>query len=366
MSSAFDSPPGAAPASAQRRLQGLAPEVARLLDRAGWLLQRRDAAGAESLLASARALAPEQPEVLRLSAVAAIQLRRVDEAVEWLVRALAACPDDPLLLNNLGSAMSARGDTAGAIAAFRRASELAPALAAAWYNLGKTLKLRGDSAGAHDALERALAIEPFHVAARVVYGDNLKALGRIDDAAAAYRAALGENASAAHAWWGLANLKTVRFEAADADALAKAFRDDRTADRPALGFALAKALEDQDRFPEALGVLHEANALRRRQQPWDAAAFSREVDAIEAAFATPRASAGEAACRREAIFIVSMPRSGSTLVEQILASHPDVEGAGEIEDLAAVVFEESARTNRAWPAWARDASAADWHRLGER
>jgi tetratricopeptide (TPR) repeat protein len=282
------------------------------------------------------------------------------------VRALAACPDDPLLLNNLGSAMSARGDTAGAIAAFRRASELAPALAAAWYNLGKTLKLRGDSAGAHDALERALAIEPFHVAARVVYGDNLKALGRIDDAAAAYRAALGENASAAHAWWGLANLKTVRFEAADADALAKAFRDDRTADRPALGFALAKALEDQDRFPEALGVLHEANALRRRQQPWDAAAFSREVDAIEAAFATPRASAGEAACRREAIFIVSMPRSGSTLVEQILASHPDVEGAGEIEDLAAVVFEESARTNRAWPAWARDASAADWHRLGER
>jgi tetratricopeptide (TPR) repeat protein len=361
--------PGESPASisaAQRRLASLSPEVMRLLDQTGWMLQRRDAAGAEPMLASARALAPDHPEVLRLSAVAAILLGRPADAVAWLERALVACPDDPLLLNNLGSALNARGDAARAIAAFRRASELAPNLAAAWYNLGKTLKLHGDSTGADAALERALAIEPFHVTARVVYGDNLKALGRIDEAAAAYRAALRENPSAAHAWWGLANLKTVRFEAADAEALATEFRDNRTADRPAIGFALAKALEDQDRYADALGVLHEANALRRRQQPWDAAAFSREVDAIAAAFATPAPTPENASFGREAIFIASLPRSGSTLAEQIIASHPEVEGAGEIADLDQVIAEESARTGVAWPAWAPRAQAEDWQRLGER
>ena len=338
----------------------------RLLDQTGWMLQRRDAAGAEPMLASARALAPDHPEVLRLSAVAAILQGRIADAIAWLERALVACPDDPLLLNNLGSALNARGDESGAIAAFRRASELAPNLAAAWYNLGKTQKLHGDSAGANDSLERALAIEPHHVAARIVHGDNLKALGRIDEATAAYRAALREDPSAAHAWWGLANLKTVRFEAADADALASHFRDNRTADRPALGFALAKALEDQDRYAEALDVLHEANALRRRQQPWNASAFSREVDEIEAAFASLPASTGDVTFGREAIFIASLPRSGSTLAEQIIATHPEVEGAGEISDLAAVIAEESARTALAWPAWAQRSDAATWHRLGAR
>jgi len=185
-------------------------------------------------------------------------------------------------------------------------------------------------------------------------------------ATAAYRAALREDPSAAHAWWGLANLKTVRFEAADADALASHFRDNRTADRPALGFALAKALEDQDRYAEALDVLHEANALRRRQQPWNASAFSREVDEIEAAFASLPASTGDATFGREAIFIASLPRSGSTLAEQIVATHPEVEGAGEITDLAAVIAEESARTALAWPAWAQRSDAATWHRLGAR
>jgi tetratricopeptide (TPR) repeat protein len=360
---------GEAPASmstAQRRLANLSPEVMRLLDQAGWMLQRRDATGAEPLLASARALAPEQAEVLRLSAVAAILEGRIVEAIAWLERALVACPDDPLLLNNLGSAMNARGDGAGAIAAFRRASELAPNLAAAWYNLGKTLKLHGDSAGAHDALERALAIEPFHVAARVVHGDNLKALGRTDEAAAAYRAALRENPAAAHAWWGLANLKTVRLDAADADALTLQFRENRTADRAAIGFALAKALEDQNRYAEAFDVLHEANALRRRQLPWDASTFTREVDAIAAAFAAMPVSSGEGSFGHEAIFIASLPRSGSTLAEQILASHPEIEGAGEIDSLAAVMHEESARSGRPWPATLADRDAGAWHRLGER
>ena len=362
----FDGAPGSATAPAHRRLAGLSPEVTHLLDQVGWLLQRRDAAGAEPMLASARALAPDHPEVLRLSAVASIMAGRAGDAVAALERALVACPDDPLLLNNLGSALNSMGDTAGAVIAFRRACELAPTLAAPWYNLGKTLKVHGDSAGADEALGRALSIAPFHVAARIVYADNLKVLGRIDEAAAAYRDALREDAGAAHAWWGLANLKTVRFDAADADALAARFNAGNAGDRAVLGFALAKALEDQDRFAEALDVLHEANALRRRQQPWDAGAFGREVDAIIAAFSTMPRETGRSSRGSEIVFVVSLPRAGSTLVEQIIAAHPDVEGAGEISDLAAVLAEESARIGLSYPAWIGRAGPADWQRLGER
>jgi tetratricopeptide (TPR) repeat protein len=359
--------PAASMSTAQRRLSGLSPEVERLLDQAGRFLQRRDAAGAERALAGARALAPEHPEVLRLSAVASILAGRAGDAVAGLKRALIACPDDPLLINNLGSALNATGDTMGALAAFRRACELGPTLAAAWYNFGKTLKLRGESAAANAALDRALALAPEHVAARIVYADNLKALGRIDEAASAYRAALHQEPGAAHAWWGLANLKTVRFDAADAADLEQRFGQvDAPGDRPALGFALAKALEDQGRYAQALDVLHTANALRRRQQPWDAAAFSLHIDAVIAAFSALPPETEAASRGNEVIFVVSLPRAGSTLVEQIIAAHPEVEGAGELPDLAAVIAEESARRGISFPAWVGAASAQDWQRLGER
>jgi tetratricopeptide (TPR) repeat protein len=355
----------ASPLVSHGRRSGLSAEVSRLLDLAGPHLDRRDAKSAAPLIAGALALAPDHPEVLRLAAVAAVLDGRPAQAVAALRHALASRPDDALLHNNLGSALAAAGDTDGAIEAFRRASSLAPALAASWYNLGKTLKARGDSDEAHEALARALALAPEHVAARIVQGDNLKALGRIDEAAAAYRAAIDRDALAAHAWWGLANLKTVRFDAADVDALERAFAVHGGYDRPALGFALAKALEDQDRYADAFAVLEAANRLRRAQQPWDRAHFGREVEAIAAAFASPPPTEGSD-FGSEAIFIVSLPRSGSTLVEQIIAAHPDVEGAGELPDLSLVIDEESRRRGRPFPAWAGEADAADWRRLGAR
>ena len=356
---------GASPLVSHGRRSGLSAEVARLLDQAGAHLDRRDAKSAAPLIAGALALAPGHPEVLRLAAVAAVLDGRPLEAVTALQHALAARPDDALLHNNLGSALAAAGDVDAAIESFRRASTLAPALPAPWYNLGKTLKARGESAAADEALVRALALAPEHVAARIVQGDNLKALGRIDEAATAYRAAIARDPLAAHAWWGLANLKTIRFDVADVAALEAAFAQHGGYDRPAIGFALAKALEDQDRYADAFAVLETANALRRAQQPWDRARFGREVDAIVAAF-SDLAPAEPAELGHEAIFIVSLPRSGSTLVEQIIAAHPDVEGAGELPDLPIVIDEESRRRGKPFPAWVREADAADWRRLGER
>lgn len=338
-----------------------------LLEAAGRLLERSDPDGAAMPLQGAIALAPEHPEVLRLQAVSRILQGRHAEAIDLLGRALSARPQDALLHNNLGSALRAHGQFDAAIAAFRAACGLAPTLAAAWFNLGKTQKQLACTEEAQASLERVLELAPGHVAARVVLADNLKALGRIGESIAAYREALRLRPSSAAAWWGLANLKTLRFDATEASQLGRLFEEDGLSaeDRALAGFALAKALEDQGRHADAWETLHAANRLRASQKPWDADAFSRQVDAIEAAFVPPPPNDGSDR-GREVIFVVSLPRSGSTLVEQILASHPEVEGAGELPDLGFVLDEESRRRGRAFPHWVADMQAPDWERLGNR
>jgi len=98
--------------------------------------------------------------------------------------------------------------------------------------------------------------------------------------------------------------------------------------------------------------------------PWDRRAVSRQVDAILQAFETPAAAAPDPGLGEEVIFVVSLPRSGSSLVEQILASHPAVEGGGELLDLQQIVDAESARRGRPFPAWVAETDAGDWERMG--
>ncbi|HEX7768675.1 MAG TPA: sulfotransferase, partial [Dokdonella sp.] len=353
-------------ASASDRFHGLSPAAVQLLEAAGRLLEQNDPEGAALPLQGAAALAPAHPEVLRLQAVAHVLRKNHVVAIDLLQRALALRPQDALLHNNLGSALRANGDFDAAMIAFRRACEITPTLPAAWFNLGKTQKLMADTDGAQASLERVLALAPGHIGARLVLADNLKSLGRIDESVAAYREVLRLRPSSAVAWWGLANLKTLRFDAREAAALESLFTraDVGAEDRALAGFALAKALEDQDRHAEAWEILHRANRLRAAQKPWDARAFRDRIDAIDAAFDPPPVPSGQMGS--EIVFIVSLPRSGSTLVEQILASHPEVEGAGELPDLALVLEEESRRRGRAYPQWVPEAVAADWERLGRR
>jgi len=167
------------------------------------------------------------------------------------------------------------------------------------------------------------------------------------------------------AWWGLANIKTLRFESKDSDAIRSALSDARASDddRIALGFALAKTLDDQGRYAESLQALAQANAIARRRVTWNAGAFSAAIREIEAAFAAAPAVAS--GLGREVIFVLGMPRSGTTLVEQILASHSQVEGAGELSDLPLLINEESRRRHSAFPQWVSAMQPEDWRRLGE-
>lgn len=288
-------------------------------------------------------------------------------AAEYMRKAAQQHPDDPNILTNLGGALYDSGATEEAFVCLRRATELAPMQASNWYNLGKALKLHWQLDEAADAFRRTLDLDEKHINARNTLADIFTIRGNIPDAVTEYRKVLALQPDQAHAWHGLANLKTESLTPMDARQIHHILQNRQLAPdaRVLLGFSLYKALEDQHDYTGAFQALCEANALKRQLVPWDAAAEHAHVDAIIEAFRHPLPAPLDPTLGHEAIFIASLPRSGSTLVEHILASHPLVEGANEIRDLSQVLEDESKRRDKNFPHWVSDATAEDWARMGE-
>jgi tetratricopeptide (TPR) repeat protein len=349
------------------RLQGLSQPALRSVVAAAQLLDQGRVAEADRQLIGALALHPRHPEVLRLSAGIQSLRGQHAEAVATMRSAVAQQPDDPVYLNTLGTALISQGDLDAAVSTLKRAAEIDPDLVPAWYNLGLALMHSVRPAEAAEALRRALALAPDHAAARVLLADTLRASGHAQQAAEEYRRVLAMQPSAGVAWWGLANLKSVRFESGDIDAMRRAMQRQGLGDDDyiAIGFALAKALDDAGEYASSLAALADANARARRRGVWNATAFSAQVDKLLHAFTPPPASSSSP-LGAEVIFIVSMPRSGSTLIEQILASHSQVEGTSELPDLPLVLTEESQRRGKPFPTWIDAMQPADWERLGRR
>ena len=351
--------------AAEPRMAGLPADAIAALQDAARAIRDERADEAERLLADLRARFPRHAEVLRVGAILRMRQRRAGDAVAILREALAAHPRDALLYADLGSALNAAGDHEGALGSWRRACELAPEQPMPWFNLGRNLQLAGDSEAALDALQRCRALAPEFLPAQVLAGDALLHLGRFGEAASAYRTALRFHPACGDAWRGLANIKSRPLSADDCAALrAQLARSDIVEDdRIAMSYALGAGEEAQGRYPQAFSALGDANARLRRRAPWSRAAFEGFVEAMLAATESlplpPDPDLG-----REAIFIVGMPRSGSTLFEQILAAHPEVEGASELPDLGDVVQAESKRRGKPFPHWIPEATADDWQRMG--
>ena len=357
----------AAGAPADPRMAGLSAAAVALLQGAARAIRDGDAGRAEQRLQQVLADTPEHPEALRLLGILHGRCGRREQARATLELALARRPDDPLILSDLGSAQQALGDTDAALASWRQACALAAEEPLGWFNLGRNLQLLGITDEATAALDRAVQLAPDFLPALVLLGDALVHLGRFDEADRRYREALRVQPTCGDAWRGLANMKTRPLSARDADQLAAGLRQPGLAesDRIAMGFALGKLLEDQARPHEAFAALADANARQRRLAPWHAAGFHAHVEAVVAACRQLPAPL-EVTLGHEAIFIVGLPRSGSTLFEQILAAHPQVEGASELPDLGDVLHEETLRRGVPFPGWLASATAADWQRLGGR
>jgi len=352
----------------QQRFAGLSPELAQRLLAIAQALQERRIDDAERAVIAALALAPKHAEVLHLFGRVQCIRGRFEPGVDTLLQARAARPDDPAIYADLGSAYEMLKDYGRARDAFRRACELGPEQASYWFNLGRRMFMDGDTEAAIPALEKAVAVAPKHAAARTMLANLLRSDGRTAAAAEQYRRIIADAApGTGFAWWGLAMLKPMPLGEADIASMRRTLQAHTLsdADRIHTGFALALALEQQGDYAGAFAEMQTAHALARRSEPYDAAAFSRHVDGILEAFAPP-ATRAAAAQGEEVIFIVSLPRSGSTLTEQILASHSRVEGAAELPDLGQVIMDESDRMRQTFRAWARTHAAEQWQELGRK
>jgi tetratricopeptide (TPR) repeat protein len=347
------------------RLQGLGPNATQQVMIAAQALDAGRVDDAERQLARVIAAYPDHPEVLRMQAGIHSMRGKHELAVATMRRAIALRPQDAMYHNTLGSLLGNAGEYEAAITALRRTCQLQPDLAMAWFNLGVMLTKSVRNEEAAEALQRAITLAPGHLSARALLADILRTRGRVDEAAAEYRRIIAVQPTAGLAWWGLADLRTQRFSDDDIAQMraAQARPEANEQDRVTIGFALAKALDEHGRYAESLDALAAANAVAQRSHPWSAAAFSSSVASITDAFDPPRPASTEP-LGREVIFIASLPRSGSTLVEQILATHSSVEGAGELPDLPYVLGEESRRRGKPFPLWVSDMQPEDWQRLG--
>jgi tetratricopeptide (TPR) repeat protein len=309
-----------------------------------------------------------------VDAALALHDNRLEMAEPLLRQYLKRDPFDARAIRMLAELAGRIGRNRDAETLLRRALELAPGFTAARANLAIVLYRQNRPTEALDELDTLLAAEPDHLGhanlkaatlgrlgsfedaiglyERVLaaapdqpkvwmsYGHMLKTIGRQDDGVAAYRRAIDLRPALGEAWWSLANLKTVRFNDADIAAMAKELAGEiADEDRFHLDFALGKAFEDGGEPDRAFAHYAAGNALRRTQLSYDADETTAFVDdaiatATAADFFARRAGWGCPA--RDPIFILGMPRAGSTLVEQILASHSQVEGTTELPDLPAI------------------------------
>ncbi|WP_426702499.1 sulfotransferase [Rhodanobacter sp. Col0626] len=355
------------PGGVEPRLDGLVPAAVQQLQAAAHAIRGGAEDAAKRALDAVLELAPEHPEALRVYGILHTRAQRHADAQAVLQRSIAQWPDYALAHSDLGNVQQATGDLDAAFASWRRACALAPDAPMPWFNLGRNLQLQGDTAAAIDALERAHALAPDFLPAAILLGDALVHAGRFDAAELGYRAALALHPACGDAWRGLANIKTRPLSKADQEHLAAALRrsDLAPTDRIAMGFALGKVSEDHGCYEQAFAALNAANAQLRQMATWNAGAFHVHVEAMLAA--TTRLPAPlDPMLGAEVIFIVGLPRSGSTLFEQILAAHPDVEGASELPDLEQVLGEESSRRRQPLLQWIGAATAVDWQRLGQR
>lgn len=284
---------------------------------------------------------------------------------------LHARPTDVAAIRMMAELAGRLGRYKDAEALLRRALELAPDFTAARANLATALYRQNRPAEAIDALDAILEAEPDHAGHQnlkaaalsrvggyeealalyeevldrlpgqpkvwMSYGHVLKTVGRTGDGVAAYRRAIALAPTLGEAWWSLANLKTVKLGEGDVAAMERALAAPALPiqDRLHLHFALGKALEDSGEANRAFAHYAEGNRLRRAMIGYDADEVSTHVERSRAFF-TPdflASRAGRGCPASDPIFVLGMPRSGSTLVEQILASHPLVEGTMELPDI---------------------------------
>lgn len=293
---------------------------------------------AEPLLRAHLKRDPFDVAAIRMMAELAGRIGRFVDAENLLRRALELAPGFTAARSNLASLLYRQGRPTDAITELDKILEYDPE------NLGLA-NLKAAASGRIGDYDEAIALyevilkaQPTQEKIWMSFGHVLKTVGRVDDSVAAYRRALALRPGFGEVWWSLANLKTVTFTNADIDVMTRQANTGSISDedRFHIEFAMGKALEDRAQWAASFEHYSRANAQRRAKLEIDpesnAAQIERQASIISARFF---ADHGEGGCSSDApIFILGMPRAGSTLIEQILASHSQIEGTQELSDIA--------------------------------
>ncbi len=304
---------------------------------AGAALVENNLPTADALLCAHLDAHPTDVAALRMRAEVAGRLRRYADAQELLERCLALAPSFDAARHNLAVVLNREAKPAAALPYVVQLLAKEP-LNPGYLNLKAAILANlGDYRGSIETYQGVLSRHPQQPKVWMSLGHALKTEGRQEESVAAYRRAISMEPTLGEAYWSLANLKTFRFCTADVEAMEGVLKRTNLADedRVHFEFALGKALEDAGAPARSFEHYSAANALHRKTHPYSAEENSRFVarckSQFTAEFFRERASMGSPSA--DPIFIVGLPRAGSTLLEQILASHSAVEGTIELPDI---------------------------------
>ena len=308
-----------------------------VLQRAALAMTRNDIPVAESLLKSHLMKTPTDVPAIRMLAEVAMRIGRDGDAKNLLERALELAPGFKPARYQLAVLLHRENEAADALAEVERllATE---AHNPAYRNLAAVILSRiGEYERSSRMYADLLKEYPTNAKVWLSYGHVLKTEGRTDESVVAYRRSIARDPAFGEAYWSLANLKTFRFTETDVAEMTAKLADPAldAVNRLQFHFALGKAFEDAGDYAQSFDHYSKGNELHHARIRYDANVNSERTARLKStftrAFFADRAGAGNPT--REPIFILGMPRSGSTLIEQILSSHSAVEGTTELPEI---------------------------------
>jgi tetratricopeptide (TPR) repeat protein len=337
-------------------------------------LVANDLPQAEAALRAHLAVHDTDVAALRMLAEVAGRLRRYGDAQRILERCLELAPGFDAARHNYAIVLQRQAKSVAALPEIERLLGREPGNLNYRTLQAAILASLGDFIRSIAVLESVLRVNARQPRIWMTYGHALKTAGRTTDSVTAYRRAIALEPTLGEAYWSLANLKTFHFAPDDIEAMRMrlARLDLSASDRLHFEFALGKALEDERQYEAAFGHYREGNAQRLALRPYRAVETTTFVRRAKAMY-TPEFFArhlNSGCSATDPIFILGMPRAGSTLIEQILASHSQVEGTMELPDIPTIARELAVRSGRAqgglYPEVLTEYSPATLRSLGER
>ena len=327
----------------------------------------------EKLLKEALRENSDNVEAMRYLASTMLSSKKnLADAEALLRRASQLAPDYLEVWLLLGSTLLERGKYVEAIPVFTKSTQLAPKLADSWAGLAHAHARSSHPEEAAESYARAVEIKPDAPVLQMGYAHALKTVGDQPGALQAYRAAIKAKPEFGEVYWSMANLKIFKFEDEEVAAMEKQVNDGdlSESEEAHFRFALGKAWEDKRDYDKAWHYYDTGNKLHRMEVDHDPLEFEIKQESIIQIFDREllEKSQGNGCPDTDPIFIVGLPRSGSTLVEQILSSHSQVEGTSELPVLQHVAGSMGRyRTDgKKYPELALEARKQDWKAYGEK